>query len=91
MISPHTAPGTKVVLLRTPKGMLVPERGQQYKAGDIFTISQITDSWFWGIVAEVEEDGGETYWCLSLFRYLELPKSITDCLTERPLLVEETV
>jgi len=89
MISPFTKPGTKVVCISS--GSLV-HRGNMsirphwIKVGKAYTVVEVVEhpSTKSGFVVALEESP-VAYYGLHLFRYLELPKSITDCLNVAPV------
>ena len=93
MISPMTASGTKVAFIRAPKSIITNKIVAPFRNGDEVTIEDIFPEFLVpsgyedifpeflvpsGYAAHIAE--GDRFYCLSLFRHLELPKSITDCL-----------
>ena len=89
MITPHTKPGTKVVCVNAD-GLSLTDGFTPCPLvfNQIYTVVEIED--FNGAYyAELLEVGSNAAFGLRRFRYLELPKSISDCLTEQPLLVDE--
>ena len=84
MISPMTASGTKVAFIRAPKSIITNKIVAPFRNGDEVTIEDIFPEFLVpsGYAAHIAEC--DRFYCLSLFRHLELPKCITDALTSRP-------
>ena len=80
MISPMTASGTKVAFIRAPRSIMTNTIVAPFRNGDEVTIEDIFPEFLVpsGYAAHIAEC--DRFYCLSLFRHLELPKSITDCL-----------
>jgi hypothetical protein len=85
MISPHTAPGTKVAFLEEPWSHARDCNDSGLREGDVVTVVSIRPShkMIAGFGALLEEHKG--LFDLALLRPLELPKSITDCLDAQPI------
>jgi hypothetical protein len=95
MISPMTPPGTKVVCVNDGPSTQFSVRFNRcastvLRNGKVYTVTGIEfdrdDSLYCCTLAGIQWRGG---FALERFRYLDLPKSITDCLTEQPLLIDE--
>lgn len=91
MISANTPPGTKIAFVRNPVSFLTNEITTPFRQGDevtlldIFPFGKLPSKY----VAAIDESG--KFYCLSLFRRVELPRAITDCLevVDLPLIIEE--
>lgn len=96
MISPHTAPGTKVLCINDdPDAFLLPwveyRKGATLdglRSGNAYTICTIVTcasnkSGFIAVVAEIQRRDNWGF-DLARFRYLHLPRSLTDLLETAP-------
>jgi hypothetical protein len=93
MISPFTKPGTKVVCVNDSDDLsLCRGKRLNYRVGEVYTVDRIIIHVITGepVVQLVEVSHRQGFGLrLKRFRYLDLPKCLTDCLTEQPLLVDE--
>ncbi len=91
MISPHTPAGTRIAFIRTPLSIVTNKRSSPFDKGDEVTLIDIfpMEKLPSGYAAAIEEH--YKFYCLSLFRRVELPKSLTDCLevVDLPLIIDE--
>jgi hypothetical protein len=99
MISPHTPPGTKVVCVddvlsaRLTHGIPKSFDLHGIKKDEVYTVRDIVEDecstvGFSVRLMEIYRPDDVGY-SLLRFRLLDLPKSITSCLTSQPLLVDE--
>lgn len=88
MISPHTPPGTRVVCIDEGRnGRQESGRPITYpRLGGVYTVAGIypcrSDCGFAAYIPDLTKDHG---YCLTLFRYLDLPKCLTDLLQTTPV------
>lgn len=88
MISPHTPPGTRVICInegrngRQESGLPItyPRLGNVYTVAEIYPCR--SDCGFAAYIPDLTKDHG---YCLTLFRYLDLPKCLTDLLHTTPV------
>lgn len=96
MISPDTPPGTEIVCIDDSDGAYGPSR---LSIGEVYTLRSIEMGVDGDFVATLHEvPPGTTYnmafgvlnigYLLCRFRYLELPNSLTELLTEQPIKLE---
>ena len=79
MISPHTPPGTKVIVIEDSKSYGV----NPVRKGDEYTLGTIEPFWFLsGFACSIAERPGELL-CLSLFRLPITPESLGVVTTSR--------
>jgi hypothetical protein len=85
MISPNTAPGTKVVFIRKPRCILTRVATGEFNAGDEVTIADIFPSEFVPSGYSALLDEGDRFYCLSLFRLAALPDCLVEAQHSQPL------
>ena len=100
MISPHTAPGTKVVcvddvghhryqLVRTPaRGMDGLTKGQLYTVTGIH-FAPLTKAGYGVELSEIKRRGGNQFFALERFKLAPLPECLTSILDAAPVDADE--
>jgi hypothetical protein len=90
MISPHTPPGTKIVCVNDKRAIAPIKKNSVYTVAEIVPVEK-SPSKFHVVLVEIEID--EVWqamtdargFSLHRFRYLDLPRSITDLLNVQPV------
>ncbi len=100
MISPHTPPGTKIVCINDKRAIAPIKKNAVYTVAEIVPVEK-SPSKFHVILVEIDIDitwqtmTDAKGFSLHRFRYLDLPRSITDLLNVQPVKddadLEETI